>query len=147
MSPRPDGTGSFARGWLALWAGFALHVLDEAANDFLALYNPAVRAIRDALPWLPLPTFSFAGWLAMLVAALLVLLALTPAARRGAGWLRPVGFAFCVVMIGNGLLHVAASAYLGRPVAGVYSAPLLLLAGAFLWRDLLRSRVAVEHAD
>jgi hypothetical protein len=35
--------------WVSLALAIAVHVLDEAAHDFLALYNPTVEAIRRAL--------------------------------------------------------------------------------------------------
>jgi hypothetical protein len=38
-------------------------------------------------------------------------------------------------MFGNGLGHIGGSFYLGRLMPGVYSAPLLLLASAWLFRQ------------
>jgi hypothetical protein len=49
--------------WVALSLALALHVWDEAAHDFLAVYNPTVLSIRERLPFLPLPTFTFGEWL------------------------------------------------------------------------------------
>ena len=82
----PDAAARFRRwgvSWVALTAGFALHVADEAANDFLAVYNPAVRAIRARLPLLPLPTFTFSVWLTGLILAVAILAALSPLAFVG----------------------------------------------------------------
>ena len=55
------------RAWIFLTIALALHVLDEAVHDFLSIYNPAARALRDRLPFLPLPTFSFGVWLGGLI--------------------------------------------------------------------------------
>lgn len=64
--------------WIALCLALALHVTDEALTDFLSVYNPTVVAIRQRLPLVPLPTFSFKLWLAGLVTSVILLLALSP---------------------------------------------------------------------
>ena len=111
---------------------FAIHAADEALTDFLSVYNAAVRAIRARLPFLPLPTFTFRLWLTALVLALILLASLTPFAFRGVAWMRPIAYAFGIVMAGNGLLHLAGSVYLRKAMPGVYSAPLLLAAAIHL---------------
>src|SRR2546427_8110119 len=40
----------------------------------------------------------------------------------------PISYAFGIVMVGNGLLHLAGSVYLRKAMPRVYSAPLLLAA-------------------
>lgn len=136
-SERPVGR-SPGWAWIALYAGLALHVADEAANDFLSLYNPAVRAIRDRAPFLPLPTFDFRTWISGLLVLLAVLVALTPLAFRAARGLRPFALVFGALMILNGLAHLGISALVGRAIAGTYSAPFLLAAAVWLvavaWR-------------
>jgi hypothetical protein len=113
----------------------ALHVTDEAATDFLSVYNPAVRTIRARLPLLPLPTFTFGVWLAGLILGILLLLALSPLAFRGRRWVIWASFPLAVLMFGNGLGHIGGSCYLGRLMPGVYSAPLLLIASVWLFRQ------------
>jgi uncharacterized protein with HXXEE motif len=122
----------FGFAWGALCAAFAIHVADEALTDFLSVYNPAVRAIRARFPLLPLPTFNFRVWLAGLVVAVLVLASLTPFAFRGVEWMRPIGYAFGIVMAGNGLLHLVGSLYMKKAMPGMYSAPLILGAAIYL---------------
>lgn len=58
----------FGLAWLALAAALALHVADEAHADFLSVYNPTVLAIRERIPWIPLPTFTFGAWITGLAA-------------------------------------------------------------------------------
>jgi len=118
--------------WIALCVALALHVIDEALTDFLSVYNRSVRAIRARFPFLPLPTFTFGVWLAGLVLAVVVLASLTPFAFWGAGWMRPIAYAFGIVMAGNGLLHLVGSVYMRKAMPGVYSAPLLLAAAVYL---------------
>ena len=118
------------------WAGFALalagHVTDEAANGFLSLYNPIARALRERL-WLPLPVFTFDVWLAGLAAGILLLFALTPTAFRNDRTLRRIAVPLAVIVgLLNAAGHIAGSIYFGYLVPGVYSTPLLILAGIWL---------------
>ncbi len=129
----------FGRAWLALTLAVAIHVTDEAANGFLSLYNPTVRGIRERFPWLPLPTFSFEAWLGGLAAAVLALLLLAKPAFANSRSLRPLACVFAILMLGNGVLHLAASLYLRRLAPGVLSAPLLLGAAAYLLVSLRRT--------
>jgi hypothetical protein len=121
-----------ADAWVGSCLALAVHVLEEALTDFLPVYNAAASAIRERLPWLPIPTFSFEIWLGSLIVAVIVLSSLTVFVLRGARWMKPVSYAFGVVMLGNGLVHVAGSLEMGRPMPGVYSAPLLLAASVYL---------------
>jgi Protein of unknown function with HXXEE motif len=118
--------------WIALCLALAVHVIDETLTDFLSVYNPAVRAIRSKLPFLPLPTFSFEIWLLGLIFAVLLLLSLAIFVFRGSKWMRPLSYVFAIIMLLNGMLHVAGSFYLGRMMPGVYSSPLLLAGSVYL---------------
>jgi len=126
--------------WLVLCLAFGVHVADEAVNDFLSFYNPAVEAIRQHAPWLPLPTFTFAVWLSLLVGSITVLLVLSVFAYRGSCWLRPLAYLFSGVMLLNGFQHIVASGYVGRPIAGFYSSPLLVGASLWMFVSLWRTR-------
>jgi hypothetical protein len=136
MSAKPSAV-NFGIAWLGLCGSFIAHVIDEALTDFLSFYNPAVAALKERMPFFPMPTFTFQVWLTMLVMANAVLLLLSVFAFRGARWMRPLSFAFAGIMFLNGLLHLTGSLFLGRILPGVYSAPLLLLASSFL---ILRAR-------
>ncbi|MDQ1408890.1 MAG: hypothetical protein QOJ41_625 [Acidobacteriaceae bacterium] len=129
----------FGIAWVTFALAVVVHVTDEAMHDFLSTYNSSVRAIRAQLPFLPLPTFSFRIWLALLIVGILLLLCLLPLAFRGNPWLRtlsrPLG---TVVGLLNATLHIGSSVYFHRWMPGVYSSPLLLLAAIYL---LASSRV------
>jgi len=118
----------FGRAWLALAGALALHVTDEALTDFLAVYNPTVRAIRERLPWIPLPTFSFHVWIIGLAALIAILFLLSPVAFRGSRWLALLAVPFSIMMVMNALGHIGSSIYMGRFTPGVYSSPVLLAA-------------------
>jgi hypothetical protein len=118
--------------WVGMCAALAVHVVDEALTDFLSVYNPAIISLRERLPWLPLPAFTFEAWLGGLIIAVILLTVLTVFVLRGAPLMTPLSYAFGALMLGNGLLHVAGSLQLGRPMPGAYSAPLLVGAAIYL---------------
>ena len=132
MMVSPVASG-FGLAWLAFALALAIHVADEAAHDFLAVYNPTALAIRSRLPFLPVPTFSFPVWLGGLVALVILLLLLSPLAFHDNARLRVISWPLAVLVgIGNAVLHIASSAFQRRKMPGVYSAPLLLIASVYL---------------
>jgi hypothetical protein len=129
--------------WLGLCLALAVHVFDEASTGFLAVYNPTVVALRQKLGFWPMPTFEFRDWLTGLVVAIIVLLALSPFAFRGARLIRPLFYVLAVLMLLNGIGHTLASIFgrtvstvhFPRPAPGFYSSPLLLIASIYaLWQ-------------
>ncbi len=118
--------------WICLCAALAIHVVDEALTDFLAIYNPAVLTIRERYPSMPLPTFTFETWLALLIFAVIALIAASYFVWRGRWAMRPSSHVFAIGMLLNGLLHIAWSAYAWKLMPGVYSSPLLLVASIAL---------------
>ena len=128
MSSKP-----FGYAWLAFALAVAVHVADEATHDFLAVYNPTARAIREQLPFLPIPTFTFEVWIAGLAAGILLLLLLSPPAFRGNRRRRFIAIPLAIIVgVFNACLHFGGSIYFHRWMPGVYSAPLLLMAGLWL---------------
>jgi hypothetical protein len=118
--------------WVGLTLALAMHVADEAAHDFLSVYNPSVLALRQRLPFLPLPTFTFPVWLTGLILAVLGLLALSLLAFRGKRWLVLASFPYAALMFANGLGHIGYSLYWRVLMPGVWSSPLLLAASGWL---------------
>ena len=135
--------------WIALCLALTLHIVDEALTGFLSVYNPTVMAMRERVPWFPMPVFEFGVWLAGLIAANVLLLALSVFAFRGSRWLRPLAYVFAVIMLLNGLGHTlgtilgrtVASVHFARPMPGFYSSPGLLAASIYL---LFRLRVTAR---
>ena len=123
----------FGIAWVTFALALAVHLTDEVTHDFLSTYNPSVRAIRARFPFLPLPTFSFRVWLALLIAGIFLLLCLSPLAFRGKPWLRIASRPLSIVVgVLNATLHISSSVYFHRWMPGVYSSPLLLLAAIYL---------------
>lgn len=131
-----------AMAWVALTLTLALHVADEATHDFLGFYNPFVMMLRDVLLIQWLPTFEFGEWLAGLIAAVVLLLVAARAAFAGARWILWASFPYGVLMLANGLTHIAGSLYFQRMLPGVLSAPLLAIASLWL---LIRTGAALRR--
>ena len=140
----------FGLAWVLLCLAFCAHVADEALTGFLDVYNPTVIAMRGRLSWFPMPTFAYREWLIGLIVAVLVLLALTPFAYRGARWLRPLAYFLAAVMLLNGMGHTlftvlgqtVSSVRFPRPAPGFYSSPLLLITSFYLFVRLRATRKA-----
>lgn len=131
-----------ALAWTALTGAFALHVWDEAAHDFLAMYNPVAASLRARLSPVPFPpVFTYGTWLTALLSALLLLLALVPVVRRGGRWVVPAAYVYAAVHVANGMGHIVTALASGRLVPGVLSAPFLLVAASWLvWEARAVSR-------
>jgi hypothetical protein len=127
--------------WFILVGILALHVVDEAATDFLGFYNPLIRSIRSHVPWFPMPTFTFGVWLGGLATLVVILSLAGPAVRRGARGTRSGSYMLSALMLLNGLGHLVGSVYFQRWLPGATSAP-LLLAGSILLaqRTMARGR-------
>lgn len=151
------GRAGFGRAWFALTLAFALHVFDEATTGFLNVYNPTVLALRQRWGWFPMPTFQFREWLIGLIIAVVLCLALTPAAARGAAWMRPLGWIYGIIhffnamghTMGTILGHTVATVTFARPAPGFYSSPFLFIGSVWLmWRlwETSAWRMHVAHA-
>jgi hypothetical protein len=126
---------AFGIAWILFAVTFAIHFTDEAIHGFLPEYNSRVRMIRSKLPLFPIPTFSFAGWLALLIAGFVFLLCLSPLAFHDNTWLRFAARPIAVVVgIANAALHLVGSIWYHRRMPGFYSSPLLLIAAVYLLR-------------
>lgn len=73
--PNADYHSPYGWAWVALCLALAIHVIDEALTDFLSVYNPMIKALRQRWRFLPLPTFSFGVWLSGLILAVILLFA------------------------------------------------------------------------
>jgi hypothetical protein len=123
-----------AAAWICMVSALALHVLDEAATGFLPFYNDAVRRLREAYSFFPVPTFTVSAWIAGLVLAITVALALTWSVIRGGTRIRIVTTVLAAIMVANASGHLLGSVYLGRVLPGSWSSPFLLAAALWMLR-------------
>src|SRR6476620_7947564 len=116
----PSPNTRLALAWTALTGAFALHVWDEAAHDFLAMYNPVAASLRARLSPVPFPpVFTYRIWLTALLCGLVLLLALVPAVRRGGRWVVPASYLHAAVHLANGMGHIVITLARGRLARGV----------------------------
>ncbi|HXW04328.1 MAG TPA: HXXEE domain-containing protein [Vicinamibacterales bacterium] len=134
QSAAVDGPVRHMRAWLLLVGALAVHVIDEASTGFLDFYNPLVLSIRTEMPLFPMPTFTFGNWLGGLALLVLALAALAPVVRQGGPAIRLASWVLAVVMLMNGVGHLAGSVYFQRWLPGATSAPLLIACSVFLMR-------------
>lgn len=119
--------------WLALTAAVAVHVWDEAANDFLnTFYNPTVAAVREQFPWFPAPEFTYGAWLSGLIFGVVMLGVMAVPVFAGWRGMIVLAYIYGAIMLLNGLGHTAMSLATASFVPGVYSSPLLLAASVWL---------------
>lgn len=117
--------------YLMLVICLALHVTGVAIHHFLDFYNPAALKIREYLIFFP-PTFSFKICITGLCLAILLLLLLAPFVYSRNRRMIPAATIFAVIMILNGLGHIAGSIYLGKIMAGMVTSPFLIFFSAWL---------------
>ena len=144
--PKLKREDSFGLAWLCLSLACTLHIWDEAAHQFLPYYNATVLALYAHFGGFPRLDMEFRTWLDGLLLGNLALLALTPLAFRNARWLRPAGYFIAVgaflECLGQVLLtirgHTSDSVQFEGVSPGFYTAPLLLIFSAWLFRSLLK---------
>ena len=134
----------FGIAWMVLVFVLAIHVVDEMATDFLPFYNSLATSLQASGHWFPMPSISLPVWLNGLGVILVALLLVSPLVFEGKRYMRPVAYIFGGLMVLNSLGHIGASVYLGKPVPGVYSSPLLLIAAVFLLVMAHRDREAAN---
>jgi hypothetical protein len=123
---------NFGLAWVAFALTIALHAADEAAHDFLSVYNPNALAIRRRTR-VPIPVFNLFGFITTLGSAVVLLLLLSPLAFHGVHWIRvaaiPIGI---LAGPGNAALHIGSSIFYRRQMPGVITSPLCIFAGTWL---------------
>lgn len=137
-----NSTRNWGIAWISLVLAIALHVVDEALNDFLPQYNALVESLRLTYSWFPFPTFTFRTWISGLTLGVVVLLGLSPLVFSGNRLLRPVAYFLGALMVANAFGHIGISIYVGEVAPGTYSSPILLLAALALLITTFRSRPA-----
>jgi hypothetical protein len=120
------------RAWILLVVMLAVHVWDELISGFLPFYNQVVIALRRSLGFFPMPTFSPEVWIAGLTVLVVTLLLMVQVVERGGRAIRWFAGLLSIVMIGNGLGHLAGSLYLGWWLPGATSSPLLLASAIWM---------------
>lgn len=139
-----DRNNKLGWAWVAFCVAFGAHVADEAATDFLSVYNPTVVKLRQRTNLFVMPTFSFGEWLGGLIAVNTGLFCLSPFLFRNNRLVRPPAYILTGIMLANGIVHIAGSitgrtvesVRFKRPMPGFWSSPLVIAASFYCWKQL-----------
>jgi hypothetical protein len=127
--------------YLLLVISLIFHVIDEAVNHFLDFYNPLVIKLREYSSLFPFPVFSFKIWIIGLALLILVLIIITPLIYRRNRIILLITRIFAILMVFNGLGHIAFSIYYVRIIPGMLSSPILFFFSVyFFYRVHLNNR-------
>lgn len=126
--------------WLAVCAALALHLADEVFNGSLGLYADFARVVGWVWPSIDMPPFQRDVWLINLAGTILVLFALTWLVRRRSGVMVTASYLLAAFATANGVLHLLAAAALKSTIPGLWSAPLMVAAGLFLFLAIPHKR-------
>lgn len=118
--------------WLFMVSAIAIHVIDEAMNGFLPIYNQIITDLKEKVTFLPAPTFSFDIWIGGLIGAIILSYGLTYFIGRGGKIIRIISVVLGFLMVGNAFVHCIASIYFGSIFPGALSSPLLLATALFV---------------
>ncbi len=143
---------NFGFAWLFLCLSMALHAWDEATHSFLTYYNATVLTLYGHFAFFPRIDLEYQNWVELWVLVIIAGLILTPWAFRNVRWMRWLGFATAALVLLVGAGFVAAQIYGGflgsvqfdGAAPGVYTTPLLLVAGGYLYWRLRRCSREVE---
>lgn len=130
MSARWD---QWTAAWLFTCFALAAHLADEVWHGSFGLYADAGRVLNLILPSLELPAFQRELWLVNIAGAILVLFALTWLVRRRSTIMVIASYALAAFVTINGAIHLLAAAALKSMIPGLWTAPLLLAGGFFLF--------------
>jgi hypothetical protein len=143
-APAP-GKG-FGLAWLASDFAFALHFLDQARHDFIGYYNATVLSLYGHYSRFPRMDTSPGSWLSFIIAILVLFAMLTPFAFKNARWMQILAATVAAVQFleGSGVIvatlrgGTVPSVHFDGVAPGFYTAPLLLLASAYLLCSLIK---------
>jgi uncharacterized protein with HXXEE motif len=126
-----------------------LHIIDETLNGFLPVYNETILKIR-ASTGIPFPTFSFPYWFTALIFVDVWLLFLSRYASRGKRVMILLAYPFAIIMLANGLGHLAGTVYLQQWIPGIITAPFLVYGSVDLFLAALKMNtgktITAHHA-
>lgn len=128
-----------SQAWLAVTFALMLHVLEGALRNYLDFYNPLAMSLRDMLLWTWMPTFTLAAWLGGWTAILTVLYGMTWFAAYAARWMVWAAIAYAEVMFLFAAAKIGFAIYLEKAIPGLFTAPLLLIASAWLTMEAILS--------
>ncbi len=122
--------------WLLAF-GQAVHSIEEMRTGLYDFFWTMTGVVHNAFPSFPQFRWDAVTFAAVNMGIITFVLGIAPFVREGRGW--AVGLAGMVAAVEtlNGIAHISAAFYFGGYVPGVASAPLLLILGVVLLRELV----------
>ena len=122
--------------WTSAWplacTVFAIHLAEETLHGSFGFYADILSLVGSFFPSLDMPPFDRDVWFINLLGSLAVLIALTPLVRARNALMRPASWLFGLFLAANGAMHLWLGLATQALVPGIWSAPLVLLAGLWL---------------
>jgi hypothetical protein len=131
--------------YLILVGSLILHVIDEAINHFLDFFNLLVIKLKEHLTIFPFPVFTFKIWITGLTLAIIILIIITRFIQRRNRFAFVITRIFAVLMIINGLGHIAFSIYYKRIIPGMLSSPVLIFFSIYFIYQVQQSYKLNNH--
>ena len=125
--------------WLLAF-GQAAHSIEEMRTGLYNFFWTMTGVLHNAFPSFPQFRWDAATFAVINMGIITFVLGLVPVVRQGRGWALRLAAAVAVIETLNGIAHLSAAFYFGSYVPGVASAPLLLILGVTLLRELARGR-------
>ncbi len=127
--------------WLLAF-GQAAHSIEEMRTGLYDFFWTMTGVFHSTFPSFPQFRWDAVTFAAVNMGIITFVLGIVPFVREGRGWALGLAAVVAVVETLNGVAHISAAIYFGDYVPGVASAPLLLILGVTLLRELGRGSKA-----
>jgi len=125
--------------WLLAF-GQAAHSIEEMRTGLYNFFWTMTGVFRQAFPTFPQFRWDAVTFAVVNMGIITFVLGIVPFVREGRSWALGLAAVVAVIEILNGIAHISAAFYFGGYVPGVASAPLLLILGVVLLRELAQGR-------
>ena len=123
--------------WLLAF-GQAAHSIEEMRTGLYNFFWTMTGVFHNAFPGFPQFRWDAVTFAAVNMGIITFVLGIVPFVREGRRWALGLAAVVAVIETVNGVAHISAAFYFGGYVPGVASAPLLLILGVTLLRELAR---------
>jgi hypothetical protein len=121
--------------WLLAF-GQAVHSIEEMRTGLYNFFWTVTGLLHDAFPSFPQFRWDAVTFAVVNMGIITFVMGIAPFVREGRGWALRLAAAVAIIEVLNGIGHISAAIYFGGYVPGAASAPLLLVLGVVLLREL-----------
>lgn len=138
METRPHETSRAGIIYLLLGFAQAAHSIEEMRARLYDFFWTATGVLHSTIPALPQFRMAADTFAVINMSLIALLLGTVPFVQAGRPWALFLAGVVGVIEVLNGVGHLSAAVFFGGYVPGAASAPLLLVLGFFLLRELRR---------